>query len=139
MSPSQLALLRAHLSPVFHGHLIHHVYKHLLLYISSYIFRPHDDGQQLNIGGLNNPSYDQVIIQNTQSNGNTQDTELPEAQYLIPVNIMSKTITSNSQVNDTSGDVHYFINQDYIQIEGMNSLANNEQVGESLYNHCQRN
>ena len=102
----------------------------------SYIFRSHDDGQQLNVGGLDNPSYEQI---NTQSNGNTQDAELPEAQYLIPVNIMSKTITSNSQANDTSGDVPYFINQDYIQMEGMNTLANNEQVRESMYNHCQRN
>ena len=38
----------------------------------SYIFRPHDDGQQLNVGGLDNPYYEQAIIQNTQSNGNTQ-------------------------------------------------------------------
>ena len=99
----------------------------------SYISRSHDDGQQLNMGHLDNPSYDQVIIQNTQSNGNTQDAELPEAQYLIPVNIMSKTVTSNSQLNDTSGDVPYFIYQDDIQTEGMYSLANNEQVRESLY------
>ena len=62
----------------------------------SYIFRPHDDGQQLNVGGLDNPSYEQIIKQNTQSNGNTQDTDF--------------------------------------QMEGMYSLANNEQVGESLYN-----
>ena len=105
----------------------------------SYIFRSHDDGQQLNVGGLDNPSYEQIIIQNTQSNGNTQDAELPEAQYLIPVNIMSKTVTSNSQVNDTSGDVPYFIYQDDIQMEGMYSLANNEQVRESLHDHLQRN
>ena len=98
----------------------------------SYIFRPHDDGQQVNIGGLDNPSYEQIIIQNTESNGNTQDTDFPEAQYSIPANI----ITSNSQLNDTSGDVH---SQNDIQMEGIYSLANNEQVGESLYNHLQRN
>ena len=39
----------------------------------SYISRSHDDGQQLNVRGLDNPSYEQAIIQNTQSNGNTQD------------------------------------------------------------------
>ena len=105
----------------------------------SYIFRPHDDGKQLNVGGLDNQSYEQIIIQNTQSNGNTQDTELPKAQYLIPVNITSKTMTSNSQVNNTSGDVPYFIYQDDIQMKGMYSLGNNEQVKESMYNHCQRN
>ena len=102
----------------------------------SYIFRPHDDGQQLNVGGLDNPSYEQIIIQNTQSNGNTQDTDFPEAQYSIPANVKSKTMTSNSQVNDTSSDVH---SQNDIQMEGIYSLANNEQVGESLYNHLQRN
>ena len=86
---------------------------------------------------LDKRSYDQVIIQNTQSNGNTQGAELSEAQYLIPVNIMSKTVTSNSQLNDTSGDVPYFIYQDDIQMEGMYS-ANNEQVRESLYDHLQK-
>ena len=89
----------------------------------SYIFRSHDDAQQLNVGGLDNPSYEQTIIQSTQSNGNTQGTELPEDQYSIPVNIKSKTITSNSQVNDTSGDVHFFIYQDDIQMEGIYSLV----------------
>ena len=103
-----------------------------------YTFRSHDDGHQLNMGGLDNPSYEQIIIQSTQSNGNTQDTELPEDQYSIPVNIKSKTMTSNSQVNDTSGGVHSFIYQDNIQMEGTYSLANNEHVGESLYNHLQR-
>ena len=104
----------------------------------SYNFRPHDDGQQLNIGGLDNRSYGQ-IIQNKESNSNTQDTEFPEAQYLIPVNIMSKTVTSNSQVNDTSGDVPNFIYQDDIQMEGMYLLANIKQDRESMYNHCQKN
>ena len=105
----------------------------------SYIFRPHDDGQQLNVGGLDNPSYEQTIIQSTQSNGNTQGTDLPEAQYSIPANVKSKPMISNSQVNDTSGGVHSFIYRDDIQMEGMYSLASNEQVGESLYNHLQRN
>ena len=53
-----------------------------------------------------------------------------------PANVKSKPITSNSQVNDTNDDVH---SQNDIQMEGIYSLANNEQVGESLYNHLQRN
>ena len=105
----------------------------------SYIFRSHDDGDQLNMGGLDNPSYEQHITQSTQSNRNTQDTELPEDQYSIPVNIKSKTIASHSQVNDTSGEAHSFIHQDDVRIEGIYSLANDEQVRESLYNHLQRN
>ena len=44
-------------------------------------------------------------------------------------------MASNSQVNDTSGDVHSFIYQDDIQMEGVYSLVDGEQVGESLYNH----
>ena len=105
----------------------------------SYIFRSHDDGQQLNVGGLDNPSYEQIIIQSTQSNDNTQDAELPEAQYSIPATVKSNPMTSNSQVNYTSGGVHSFIYQNDIQMEGTYSLANNEQVGGSLYNHLQRN
>ena len=42
----------------------------------SYIFRSHDDGQQLNMGHIDNQLYEQTIIQNTQSNGNTQGTDL---------------------------------------------------------------
>ena len=51
----------------------------------------------------------------------------------------SKTISSNSQVNDTSGEVHSFIHQDDVRMKGIFSLANDEQVRESLYNHLQRN
>ena len=89
--------------------------------------------------GLDNPSYEQNIIQSTQSNSNTQDTDLPEDQYSIPANIKSKTMTSNPQVNDTSGGVLSFIYQDDVQMEGLYSLADNQQVGEGLYNHLQKN
>ena len=75
----------------------------------SYIFRSHDVEHQLSMGVLDNPSYEQNIIQSTQSNGNTQGTDLPEDQYSIPVNIKSKALTSNSQVNDTSSGVPSFI------------------------------
>ena len=114
------------------------MYDHYNQVFVSYIFRSHGDGHQLNMGGLDNPSYEQHIIQSTQSNRNTQDTELPEDQYSIPVNMNSKTITSHSQVNDTTGEVHSFIHQD-VQMEGVYSLADDEQVRESLYNHLQRN
>ena len=87
----------------------------------SYIF---NNRQQINTGALDNPLYEQTIMQNTQTNGNTQSTDLPEAQYLIPVNINSRTMTSNSQVNDTSGGVHSFVHQDDTQIERMYSLIN---------------
>ena len=114
-------------------------------------FRSHDDEHQLNIGTVDNPTYEQTIIQSTQFNINYQCADLPDAQYLIPVkiksntltntctlqvndtigsvNIKSKTITSNSQVNDTSGDVHSIIYQDDVQIDGIYSLANGEQIG----------
>ena len=90
------------------------------------------------MGSLENPSYEQTIIQSTQSNSNTQGTDLPEDQYSIPVNVKSKVMNSNSQVNDTSGGVPSFIYQDNIQMEGAYSLADDEQVGD-LYNHLQRN
>ena len=48
-------------------------------------------------------------------------------------------MTSNSQVNNTSGGVPSFIYQDDVQMEGIYSLADNQQVGEGLYNHLQRN
>ena len=48
-------------------------------------------------------------------------------------------MTSNSQVNDTSGDVHSFIYQDDIQMEVVYSLPDGEQTGEGLYNQLQRN
>ena len=82
------------------------------------------------MGGLDNPSYEQNIIQSTQSNGNIQDTDLPEDQYSIPVKIQPKTMTSDSQVNDTSSGV---------QMVGIYSLANDEQVEKGLYSHLQRN
>ena len=44
-------------------------------------------------------------------------------------------MTSNSQVNDTSGDVCYCIYQDDVQMEGVYSLVDDEQVREILYNH----
>ena len=90
------------------------------------------------MGGLDNPSYEQNFIQSTQSNSNTQDTDLPEDQYSIPVKVQPKAITSNSQVNDTSGGVPSFIYQDDIQMVGIYSLANDEQIEEGLYHHLQR-
>ena len=91
------------------------------------------------MGGLDNPSYEQNIIQSTQSNCNIQDTDLPEDQYSIPVKIQPKTMTSDSQVNDTSDGVPSFIYQDDIKMVGIYSLADDEQVEEGLYNHLQRN
>ena len=66
-------------------------------------------------------------------------TDLLEDQYSIPANVKSKAMTSNSQVNDTSSGVPSFIYQNDIQMEGIYSIADGEQVGESLYNHFQRN
>ena len=51
------------------------------------------------MGGLDNPSYEQNIIQSTQSNSNAQDTDS------IPVKIQPKAMTSDSQVNDSSSGV----------------------------------
>ena len=90
------------------------------------------------MGSLDNPSYEQTVIQSTPSNSNTQGTDLPGDQYLIAVNVKSKVMNSNSQVNDTIGGVPSFIYQDNIQMEGVYSLADDEQVGD-LYNHLQRN
>ena len=61
-----------------------------------------------------NPSYEEHFIQSTQSNGNTQGTDLPEDQYSIPANVKSKPMTSNSQVNDTSSGVPSFVYQNDI-------------------------
>ena len=91
------------------------------------------------MGGLDNPSYEQNIIQSTPSNSNTQSTNLPEDQYSIPANVKSKTMTSNSQVNNTSVGVSSCIYQNDVQMKGIYSLINGEQVGEGLYNHLQRN
>ena len=98
-------------------------------------FRSHD-GYQLNKGVLDNPTYEQNIIQSTQSNSTYQGTELPEDPYLIPINIKSKTLASNSQVNDNNDGVHSFIYQDDIQME---EYTNDQHTGESLYNKFQRN
>ena len=87
---------------------------------------------------LNNPTYEQNIIQSTQSNTTYQGTDLPEDQYLIPINIKSKTMTSNLQVNDTSGDVPSFIYQDDVQMEGIYSVPDDQQAEESLHNQSQR-
>ena len=101
-------------------------------------FRSHDE-YQLNIGVLDNPTYEQNIIQSTQSNSTYQDTDLPGDQYLIPVNIKSKTMTSDSQVNDTSDGVPSFIYQDDLQMEGVYSFVNDQHTGKGLYNKFQRN
>ena len=69
------------------------------------------------MGALSNPVYEQSNIQSIQSNITYQGTDLPGDQYLIPVNIKSKTMTSDSQVNDTSGGVPSFIYQDDVQME----------------------
>ena len=106
-------------------------------YCGSYSYRSHDG--QVNTGVLDNPTYEQNIIQSTQSKSTYQGTDLPGDQYLIPVNIKSKTMTSNSQVNDTSGGVPSFIYQDDLQMEGLYSLADNQQTGEGLYNQFQMN
>ena len=91
------------------------------------------------MGALSNPVYEQSNIQSIQSNITYQGTDLPGDQYLIPVNIKSKTMTSNSQVNDTSGGVPSFIYQDDLQMEGVYSFANDQETGEGLYNQFQIN
>ena len=83
---------------------------------------------------IDNPSYEEIIIQSTQSNGNTQGTDLTAASYLIPVNIKSKTTNRNSQVNNTSG-IPSFNYQDDVQMEGAYSVVNDDEVGEGLNNH----
>ena len=44
---------------------------------------------------------------------------------------MSSTMTSDLQINNSSGGVPSFIDDD-VQIEGVYSLADNEQIRESL-------
>ena len=100
-------------------------------------FRSHDDGYQLNIRTLSNPTYEQTIIQSTQSNSNYQSKDLIETAYSIPINIKSNTCTL--QVNDTNSGVTSFIYEDNVQMEGVYSLADDQQTGESLYNQLQRN
>ena len=87
---------------------------------------------------LNNPTYEQNVIQSTQSNTTYQGTDLPEDQYLVPINIKSKTMTNNLQVNDTSGGVPSFIYQNDVQMEGIYSVPDDQQAEESLYNQSQR-
>ena len=78
------------------------------------------------MAALENPTYEQTIIQSTQSKSTYQGTDLPEDQYLIPVNIKSKTMTSNSQVNNSSDDVSSFVYQDDVQMEGVYSLPDDQ-------------
>ena len=88
-------------------------------------FRSHDDGYQLNIEVLDNPNYEQTIIHSTLSNSNCQYTDLPVG--------MPSTMTSDLQINNSSGGVPSFIYQDDdVQIEGVYSLADDEQIRESL-------
>ena len=48
-------------------------------------------------------------------------------------------MTSNSQVNDTSGGVPSFIYQDDVQMEDVYSLADDQATGDGLYNQFQIN
>ena len=100
-------------------------------------FRSHDDGYQLNIRTLSNPTYEQNNFQSTQSNNNYQSKDLIETAYSIPINIKSNTCTL--QVNDTNSGVTSLIYEDNIQMEGVYSLADDQQTGASLYNQLQRN
>ena len=45
---------------------------------------------------------------------------------------MTSTMTSDLQTNDTNGGVPSFIDQDNLQMEGVYSLADDEQIRESL-------
>ena len=45
----------------------------------------------------------------------------------------------NSQVNNTSSGAPSFNYQDDVQMEGAYSLVNDDEVGEGLNNHVQRN
>ena len=87
--------------------------------------RSHNDSQQQNMGTLSNPTYEQIIMQSTQSNSNYQGRDLIETSYSIPINVKSNPLTSTCtlQVNDTSGGVPSFIYQDDLQKEGVYSLA----------------
>ena len=104
-------------------------------------FRSNDDENQLNIGTVGNPTYEQTIIQSTQSNSNYQDRDITVCPYAIPVKVKSNTLTNTCslQVNDTNGGVPSFIYQDDVQKEGVYSLADDQQTEESLYNQLQRN
>ena len=88
-------------------------------------FRSHNDGYQLNKRTVANPTYEQIIIQSTQSNNKYQAKDLTVTPYSIPVNVKSNTLTNTCtlQVNDTNGGVPSFIYQDNVELEGANSLA----------------
>ena len=99
-------------------------------------FRSHVDGHQLNKKTVANPTYEQTIIQSTQSNNKYQGKDLTVTPYSIPVNVKSNTLTNTCtlQVNNTSSGVPFFIYQDNVQMEGVYSLADDQQTGTSLYN-----
>ena len=67
-------------------------------------FRSNDDEHQLNIGTVSNPTYEQTIIQSTQSNSNYQGRDITETPYSIPVKVKFNTLTNTCalQVNDTN-------------------------------------
>ena len=104
-------------------------------------FRSNDDEHQLNIEAIGNPTYEQTIIQSTQSNSNYQGRDITETPYSIPVNIRSNTSTNTCtlQVNDSNNGVPSFVYQENVQMEGVYSLVDDQQTGESLYNQLQRN
>ena len=83
-------------------------------------FRSNDE-HQLNIGTVGNPTYEQTIIQSSQSNSNYGGRDLTETLYSIPVKVKSNTLTNTCtlQVNDTNSDVPSFVYQDDLQMEGV--------------------
>ena len=103
-------------------------------------FRSNDDENQLNIGTVGNPTCEQTTFQSTQSNSNYQGRDLTVSPYSIPVKVKSNTLTNTRtlQVNDTNSGVTSFIYDDNVQMEGVYSLADDQQTGESLYNQLQR-
>ena len=66
-------------------------------------------------------NHQQNNIRSTQYNNNYQGRNLPDAQYSIPAksNPIHLINTYTLQVNDTNGDVHSFIYQDNVQVEGV--------------------
>ena len=89
-------------------------------------FRSNDDENQLNIGTVGNPTYEQTTFQSTQSNSNYQGRrDLTVSPYSIPVKVKSNTLTNTCtlQVNDTNSGVPSFIYEDNVQMEGVYSLA----------------
>ena len=88
-------------------------------------FKSLDNSHQLNKRTIANPTYEQTIIQSTQSNNKYQGKDLTVTLYSISVNIKSNTLTNTCtlQVNDTNSGVPSFIYQDNVQMEGVYSLA----------------